>query len=126
LPLFDRRLCIPVLHADDVAAAFVPAIERRARGPFNLAPEPPVSRDDIAKAPGAKPIQIPARALSGLADVSWRLRLQPVDRGWLEMAFSVPLLDCGRARAELGWSPTWSSAAALADRVDSCEMRAKG
>lgn len=34
------------------------------------------------------------------------------------MAFSVPLLDCGRARAELGWQPRWSAAEALRDVLD--------
>ncbi|WP_029111728.1 NAD-dependent epimerase/dehydratase family protein [Mycobacterium sp. URHB0044] len=116
LPL-DRRLCIPVVHADDVAGAFVRVIERRARGPFNVAAEPPVSRDDVGEVLGAKPIHVPSAVLGGLADVAWRLRLQPVDRGWLDMAFSVPLLDCGRARAELDWSPTWSSTEALADVI---------
>lgn len=116
LPL-DRRLCIPVVHADDVAAAFVRVIERRARGPFNVAAEPPVGRDDVAEVLGAKPIHVPSAVLGGLANLGWRLRLQPVDRGWLDMAFSVPLLDCGRARAELDWSPTWSSTEALADVI---------
>jgi nucleoside-diphosphate-sugar epimerase len=43
LPLLpiDRGLCIPLVHADDVASAFVRAIERRTSGPFNLAAEPP-------------------------------------------------------------------------------------
>ena len=34
-------------------------------------------------------------------DLSWRARLQYIDRGWLDMAFTVPLLDCSRARREL-------------------------
>jgi hypothetical protein len=31
------------------------------------------------------------------------------------MAFSAPLLDTGRARTDLGWTPKWSSLDALAD-----------
>ena len=49
LPL-DRRLCIPLVHADDVAEAITRVIDRRAAGPFNVAAEPPVGRDDIAAA----------------------------------------------------------------------------
>jgi len=123
LPL-DRRLCIPLVHADDVADAFARAIERRASGPFNLAAEPPLGRDDVAKVLKAKPIHLPSAVLGALVDVSWRARLQPIDRGWLDMAFSVPLLDCSRAAAELGWSPTWSSVDALADVMEGVGQQA--
>ena len=117
LPL-DRGLCIPLVHADDVAVAFASAIERRATGPFNLAAEPPVNRDAVAKVLGAKSIHVPSGMLGTLADLSWRARLQPIDRGWLDMAFSVPLLDCSRAERELDWHPDWSSTAALADVME--------
>lgn len=117
LPL-DRSLCVSVVHADDVADACVRAIERRALGPFNLAAEPPVSRDDIAKVLGAHPIHVPAALLGLLVEASWRARLQPIDRGWLDMAFALPLLATDRARGELGWSPRWGSVEALTEAVD--------
>ena len=117
LPL-DDRLCIPLIHANDVADAIVRVVEQRASGPFNLASEPPMGRDDIAKVLGARPIHVPAKLLGALVDVSWRARLQHIDRGWLDLAFSVPLMDCSRARNELGWSPSWSAPEALADLLD--------
>jgi nucleoside-diphosphate-sugar epimerase len=122
LPL-DRRLCIPLVHADDVAEAITRVIDRRAAGPFNVAAEPPVGRDDIAAALGARPVHIPSGVLGALVDLSWRARLQHIDRGWLDMAFTVPLLDCSRARRELGWVPQWSSTDALADLLDGVEHR---
>ncbi|KAA0115211.1 NAD-dependent epimerase/dehydratase family protein [Mycolicibacterium sp. P9-22] len=114
LPL-DRQLCIPLIHSDDVAAAFTAAIARRATGAFNLAAEPPVTRDIVAMVLRAKAVHVPSRILGALVEISWRARVQPVDRGWLDMAFSVPLLDCSRAGAELGWQPQWTSTAALTD-----------
>jgi nucleoside-diphosphate-sugar epimerase len=117
LPL-DKHLCIPLIHADDVAEAITRAIDRRAAGPFNLATEPPVGRDDVAAALGAHPVHIPSGVLGALVDLTWRARLQPIDRGWLDLAFTVPLLDCSRARSELGWTPKWTSKDALADFVD--------
>lgn len=116
LPL-DRRLCIPLIHADDVAAAILRALERRATGAFNLAADPPITRTEVARVLGSFQIHVPSRVLSTLVDLSWRAGLQPVDRGWLDLAFSVPLLDCSRARSELGWQPQWSSVAALTDVV---------
>lgn len=117
LPLLpmDRSLCIPVVHADDVADAVVRVIERQPTGAFNVAGEPPVGRDQVARALGARPVHVPSAVLGGIVDATWRLRLQPVDRGWLDMAFSVPLLDCARARTDLEWSPQWSATDALAD-----------
>lgn len=117
LPL-DRSLCVSIVHADDVADACVRAIERGATGPFNLAAEPPVSRDDIAKVLRAHPIHVPSGLLGLAVEASWRARLQPIDRGWLDMAFTLPLLNTGRARDVLDWSPRWESAAALADLID--------
>ncbi|OBK18285.1 epimerase [Mycobacterium sp. 1165196.3] len=117
LPL-DRNLTIPMVHADDVADACVRAVQRCALGPFNLAAEPPVRRDDLARALRAWPIHVPAPVLGVLADVSWRTRLQPIDRGWLDMMFSVPLIDTRRARTVLDWSPRWGSAELLADVID--------
>lgn len=117
LPL-DRSLCVSLVHADDVADACVTAIERCALGPFNLAAEPPVGRDDIAKAVRARPVHVPSSVLGLLVEASWRARLQPLDRGWLDMAFSLPLLATDRAREVLGWSPRWDSVAALADLID--------
>lgn len=117
LPL-DRSLAVSVVHADDVADACVRAIERCALGPFNLAAEPPVGRDDIARVLRARPVHLPSAMLGLAAQASWRARLQPIDRGWLDMAFSLPLLATDRARDVLDWSPRWASVDALADLVD--------
>ena len=117
IPL-DRRLSIPLVHADDVAEAISRVIERRATGPFNLAAEPPVGRDDVAAAFDARSVHIPSGLLGVLVDLSWRARLQHIDRGWLDLAFTVPQLDSSRAHSELGWTPKWSSKEVLADFLD--------
>lgn len=113
LPL-DRRLSIPVVHSDDLADGIVRVIERQAGGAFNFAGEPPVTRDDVAAALGARPVQVPAKVISLLAGVGWRLRLQALDPGWIDLAFSVPLLDTDRARTELEWTPAVDARQALA------------
>ncbi len=123
LPL-DRRLCIPLIHADDVATAILRALERRATGAFNLAADPPITRAEVAQVLGSFQIHVPSRVLSTVVDLSWRAGLQPIDRGWLDLAFSVPLLDCSRAHNELGWQPQWSSVAALADVVTGVALQA--
>lgn len=99
----DRRLLIPVVHADDVAFAIVAALHNPVGGAFNLAGEPPLSRDDIAAAFGARPVHVPASVLSSLVGLTWRVRLQALEPGWIDLAFSVPQLDTTRARELLGW-----------------------
>jgi UDP-glucose 4-epimerase len=117
LPL-DRGLRISVVHADDVADAVVRVLDGRVGGAFNLAADPPLTAPDIAEVLGARLVHVPSSALRPVVDVAWRLRLQQVDTGWLDMAFALPLLDAGRARAELGWSPTKDAVAVFREVVD--------
>ena len=114
----DRRLVIQAVHSDDVADAVVRVLERRAGGAFNLAAEPPLMRDDIAQTLGARPVHVPKPVLRTATMLGWRSRLQPLDPGWIDLAFAVPLMDSGRARRELGWSPSVSAKDALAELVE--------
>ncbi|NNM45119.1 NAD-dependent epimerase/dehydratase family protein [Knoellia koreensis] len=104
LPL-DRDFRVQVTHTEDIAAGIVSAVEGVVPGPFNLAAEPVLTRADVARALDATPVHLPWQALRLLAALAWRLRLQPVDPGWLDMAWDVPVLSSERARRELEWSP---------------------
>jgi len=53
-----------------------------------------------------------------VTDLSWRLHLQPTPAGWVDLALGVPVMDCSRARNELGWSPRRTSLEALDDLLD--------
>ncbi len=92
-------------------------LERGSTGAFNVAAEPPLTRADFAAVLRAVPIHFPASLLRGITSLTWRARLQPLDPGWIDLAFRVPLMDAGRARAELGWQPTTDSRQALTDAV---------
>lgn len=117
LPL-DRRLTIPLVHADDVATAVLSAIEREAGGAFNLAAEPAISREDIAEALRARPIHVPESLIRGVVAATFAARLQRIDAGWIDLAFAAPLLDTTRARTQLGWEPQVDARAALAEAID--------
>lgn len=114
----DRRLVIQGVHPDDVADALVRVLDQGATGAFNLAAEPPLARDDIAKALRAAPVHVPAAVLRVLTMLTWRARLQPLDPGWVDLAFAVPLMDAGRAREVLGWQPRTDARNALAEAVE--------
>jgi hypothetical protein len=62
-------------------------------------------------------VHVPRAALRTVADLAWRVQLQPLDPGWIDLAFAAPLLDTGRARRELGWTPAVDARTALADVV---------
>src|SRR3954454_23111087 len=94
VPVVPRhpRLRAPAVHADDVADASRRAImPRDARGAFNIAAEPPLDGDVVARLLGAKAVDVPAPVLRAGAALSWRLRLQPSEPGWVDMGLAVPL-----------------------------------
>lgn len=117
LPL-DRRLSIPMVHADDVADAIVRVLEARTPGAFNLAAAPPVTAQHVADVLGARLVHVPSPAVRAAVSASWHARLQPLDPGWIDMAYALPLLDTTRALTELGWSPTQDAVSVLAVTVD--------
>jgi UDP-glucose 4-epimerase len=117
IPKIDR-LVFQATHADDIADAYVRAITSDVRGAFNIAAEPALTPAVIAEAVGGRTAPIPAAVLRAAAQASFRLRLQPTESGWLDMALETPLMDTTRARRELGWQAAVSSVDALAELFD--------
>jgi UDP-glucose 4-epimerase len=108
-----------IVHSNDVGEAFRLAIVNdEARGPFNLATEPVLDPAEIGRILDARPVPVSAQVARSGARLSWLLRMQPVSEGWLDMAVSVPIMDTGRARRELGWEPQRSADEALLDLLE--------
>lgn len=122
----DGRLTLQLVHATDVADAIALALDGQVPGPFNLVAEPSLGRADIAATLGARPVQVPARLLRAAAELSWRLHLQPVDAGWVDMAYAAPVLDATRARTELGWQPQHDAHSVLQEMVDALSAARQG
>jgi nucleoside-diphosphate-sugar epimerase len=112
------RLRFQAVHSHDVGDAFRRALLSDARGAFNLAADPPIGVAELAQLLRARPLRMSARTLRLAAAATYALRLQPTEPGWLDMALSVPLIDSGRARRELGWEPTRPGIDALADLLE--------
>jgi nucleoside-diphosphate-sugar epimerase len=103
------------VHTDDLASAFCHATVGDARGAFNVAAEPVLDADRLAKLLHARKLPGPPGPFRGLASLAWRFRLQPMLGGWLGFAFAAPLMDTRRAREELGWKPRKTADEALAE-----------
>ena len=116
-------LVFQALHTADAAEAIRVVLHKNVRGAFNLAADPVLDPFTMADALDARAIRVPASLLRRAVDLSWRLRLQPTDPGWVNLALQSPLLNSGRARTELDWKPTITSTQALSELVEGLAAR---
>jgi UDP-glucose 4-epimerase len=127
-PLLRRRL-IPIVpamarlrfqavHSFDIGEAYHLALTRDVRGAFNVAAEPVLDPDELARLLEARPVPVAPRILRAIVDAAWKLRLQPTPPGWLDLALGVPIMDTTRAREVLGWTPRHSAGEALLELID--------
>ncbi len=113
LPL-PREMQVPVVHADDLADALWRSARERLVGGVNVAAHDHLDADNLARAFGARrSTGLPVAVLRAAAGLTWRLRLQPTDPGWVDLAARTPLLSTDRARTDLGWEPRTSAVEAL-------------
>jgi UDP-glucose 4-epimerase len=109
----NRRLRLQAVHADDVADAYARVLRTDAPGGFNVAAGPVLDARLAADLFHGVQVPVPSGALTGAAALSWHLRLQPVDAGWVHLALESPLMSTRRAIAELDWRPRHDAVAAL-------------
>src|SRR4051794_18052629 len=119
-----RRLRLQAVHADDVADAYARILRAEVRGAFNLAAGPVLDARLAARVFHGVRVPVPGPVLTAAAGLSWWLRLQPIDAGWVELALRAPLMDCARAAAELGWQPRTDAVAALRELLSGIADRA--
>ena len=107
------RFRFQAVHSHDVGEAYRLAIVGDAHGAFNIAADPVLDGERLGALLGARPVRIGRRALRAFVEATWRLRLQPVEGSWVDLAYGVPLMDTRRAQAELGWTPKKTADEAL-------------
>ena len=116
LPL-PRELRFQVVHADDVAEAARTVLETRAPGAFNVATDPVLTPDDVARTLGARrAVPLPLAVARGVAAVTWHARLQPSEPGWVDLAARSPVMSTAALR-DLGWVPRHGARETLAELV---------
>jgi nucleoside-diphosphate-sugar epimerase len=112
------RLRFQAVNGRDVGEAYRLAVIGDARGPFNLAADPPIGPAELAELMRARRLKMPPALLRKAAAATYALHLQPSEPGWLDMAFGVPLMDSGRARSELGWEPRYGALETFRELID--------
>ena len=117
LPL-DRRLVVPMVHADDVAEAIERVLLTRTPGAFNLSAEPPVTARHVASVLDARLVHVPAPVIRTAMSLAWHARLQQVDPGWLDLGYAAPLMDSTKARQQLAWAPRVDAISVLSEIVE--------
>jgi nucleoside-diphosphate-sugar epimerase len=106
-----------VVHSYDVGEAYRLALLNEVHGAFNLATEPVVDPQELARVFNARPVSVPVPLARAGVRLSWQLRLQPVPEGWLDMALALPIMDVTRAHRELDWTPQYDAGETLLDEL---------
>ncbi|AGL20111.1 NAD-dependent epimerase/dehydratase family protein [Actinoplanes sp. N902-109] len=126
IPLIPSHpaLRVQAVHADDLADAYARILTSDVRGALNVAAGPVLDPSVAARAFHGREVPVPGALLRGAAEVSWALRLQPVDVGWVKLGLKAPLMSCDRIAAELGWRPMTDAVHALKELVSGMAYRA--
>jgi UDP-glucose 4-epimerase len=103
------------VHSDDIAEAYLEAVVRPVEGAFNLAADPPIDAEVLAGLLKARVLRLPRSPLRAALAAAWRLHLVPVSPYLFDTLLRLPVMDTGRARGELEWTPRRSGPEAVAE-----------
>ncbi len=117
LPVLVPDLPLQVIHEDDVGTAFMQCIVGAGPpGAYNIAADDPITGADLARELGLLPITVPGgplrRAARALASLPVPAPLPPVT-SWAESLSHPSIIDCDKAKRDLGWRPQHSAVDAI-------------
>ena len=124
LPL-PAGLALQFVHADDVGDAVIRLVVRRARGSYNVAADA-LDGEALAALVKGRPVDVNRRLMRTAVSALSRLRLVAMVPGWYDVATNSPVMDTSKARRDLGWSPSRSSAEGARELLDGLAEGAAG
>jgi nucleoside-diphosphate-sugar epimerase len=116
----DHGVPFQLVHHDDVAGALLrAALGHGAPGVYNLAGPGEVTVSDLARELGYGIVRVPRAVVPVTAGLLHAVPLAPAEvaAGWLEALRNPILMDCTRARTELGWEPRHDGLSTLREMV---------
>jgi nucleoside-diphosphate-sugar epimerase len=122
VPLPVPTLPLQVIHEADVGAAFHRCV--MAAGPpgaYNIAGDGILTAAEVARELGIMPLPVPAplvHAAARTAAALTDLPLVPPAAEWVEAASHPAIMDTGKAKRDLGWSPRYTGIEALRDTLN--------
>jgi nucleoside-diphosphate-sugar epimerase len=118
LPALAPQLPLQVIHEEDVGQAFLRCVV--ADGPpgaYNIAADGVLTTGQVAREVGLAPVPVPSRPVQAVARAAASLPFLPPMAEWVEAASHPAIMDCAKAKRELGWRPRWTGVATVRDTV---------
>lgn len=114
-PFPDPGTPLQLVHHDDVASAIALAATTTSAPPgaYNIAGDGVLSMSQVGEALGARPLRVPHAAAVVTSEVIARLPFVPSALEWLHAGRTSVVMDTGKARNQLGWTPKFSAAETL-------------
>jgi UDP-glucose 4-epimerase len=114
----DPGVPFQLVHVDDVASALAAAVLGKGEpGVYNLAAEGEVTMRDLAQALDWYSVPLPELAVDAAAQVVARVPFMPAEAQWVNALRTPVIMDTGKARAKLGWSPRHDARETLRETV---------
>jgi UDP-glucose 4-epimerase len=107
---------------EDVAQAIHLGLKKNVRGAFNIAGDGMMTMREMAGELGKIVIPMPYKFSLAMAKLFWKLGLSKMlHAGWIECSRYPIIVDCTKAKTELGWKPTHTTIEALHHFMKSIE-----
>ena len=118
VPALVPPLPVQFIHEDDVGEALrLCVLGAGPPGTYNLAGDGVLTAIDVARELGFLPLSVPSGPAQAAARWLAGLPLAPPQVGWAEAISSPAIMDDGKARRELGWTPRHTGLEALRDTL---------
>jgi nucleoside-diphosphate-sugar epimerase len=118
LPVLAPALPVQFIHEEDVGLAFLLCVV--AAGPpgaYNITGDGVLTGTEVARELGLAPLRIPGGIVQRAARALAALPFVPPAAGWVEAAGHPAIMDAGKAKRVLGWTPRYTSLEALRDTL---------
>ena len=115
----DPGIPLQLVHHDDVAAAIALAATTSAPpGAYNIAGDGEISLSDVARSLGARPVRVPSATARLASAALTRLPFLPSAFEPVHLLRTSMVMDTGKAKSALGWTPKFTAEETLRDLVD--------